>query len=129
LQPVIMVIDDDNTITELLATVIEKYGFTPITASNGRAALDILDQIPPPVLIITDYSMPLLNGRELILALSLKPGYEQIPVVMITGSSAQDLQLPNTCNFEGVILKPFDLATIAGIIMKYTGGDKSYHLA
>ena len=78
MQPVIMVIDDDNTITELLATVIEKYGFTPITASNGRAALDILDQIPPPVLIITDYSMPLLNGRELILPLSLKPGYEQI---------------------------------------------------
>jgi len=124
-----MVIDDDNSITKLLAIVVEEYGFTPITASNGKVALDILDKIPPPTLIITDYSMPQLNGRELIEILSLKPGYEQVPVVMITGSSVPDIQLPSTCNFKGVILKPFDLALIAGVIAKYTGGERSYHLA
>jgi len=123
------VIDDDNSITELLATIIEEHGFTPITASNGKAALDILDEIPPPTLIITDYSMPVLNGRELIETLSLKPGYERIPVIMITGSSVPDIQLPVTCNFKGLILKPFDLASIVGVIIKYTSEKRNYQLA
>lgn len=111
-----MVIDDDHAITNLLSTLLKKYHYTPITACNGSVALDTLKYCLLPTLILTDYCMPVLNGCELVEALSRQPAYRDIPVIMFTGSSIEDLQLPRTSNFKGIIQKPFELSSILDAI-------------
>ncbi len=117
--PIIMIIDDDRGITDLLSVLLKSNGYTPITAANGSAALNILKRSPLPLLILTDYSMPLLNGCGLIEILSRYSTLQNIPVIIMTGTAIENLRLPNTNNFKGIIPKPFRLCTVLDTIRHY----------
>lgn len=117
--PVIMVIDDDRGIADLLSIMLKSNGYTPITASNGSVALNLLKHSPRPMLILTDYSMPVLNGCELIEILSNYSGLQHIPAIIMTGTAIDDLRLPTTNNFKGIIPKPFKISTVLDTIRYY----------
>lgn len=121
-----MVIDDNSSIAQLLSIMLKSNGYTPITAPNGLDALDILKNCPLPALILTDYAMPVLNGCEFIETISIQPQFKDIPVVIITGSAIEDLRLPNTANFKGLIEKPFKVNTLLDTIKQLTALDE-YH--
>ncbi len=60
----ILVVDDETQITRVLKTVLQSQGYEVKTAADGEAALDLaMDWIPD--LIVTDLSMPKMNGIEL----------------------------------------------------------------
>lgn len=127
MQPVIMVIDDDYGITHLLSIMLKTHGYTPITAPDGSVALETLKICPLPKLIISDYCMPILNGGDLVEHLSSQTKYRDIPVVIMTGSEIDDLRLPNTSNFKGIIKKPFNIEIILNAIRtieKYNSPDQ-----
>lgn len=64
LRPLVLVVDDEPVITQTLSAILNARGLTVLTASDGFAALDLALLIPPEVLI-TDVSMPGMNGVEL----------------------------------------------------------------
>ncbi|NLI92985.1 MAG: response regulator [Peptococcaceae bacterium] len=119
MNPVVLVVDDDCAISNLLSIILKSNGYTPITASNGSAALDILKSSPIPSLILTDYSMPVLNGCKLIENISLQRHLQHIPILLMTGSDINDLELPTTRSFKGIILKPFKITTLLETINFY----------
>jgi two-component system chemotaxis response regulator CheY len=119
LKPVVMVIDDDSGISNLLSILLKNNGYTPITASNGSAALDTLKNCPVPSLILTDYSMPVINGCELIENISGQGHLGNIPILLMTGSDITDLKLPTTSNFKEIIPKPFKINTLLETICYY----------
>jgi CheY-like chemotaxis protein len=116
LGPVVMIIDDNSSIAQLLSIMLQNNGYTPITAPNGLAALDLLKNSPRPSLILTDYLMPSLNGCEFIEHISAKSLYKNIPVVIITGSAIEELRFPTTNNFKGIIMKPFNINTVLNTV-------------
>lgn len=119
-----MVIDDNSSIAQLLSIMLKSNGYTPITAPNGLAALDTLKTCPLPALILTDYAMPVLNGCEFIENISVHTKFKDIPVVIITGSAIDDLKLPKTGNFKGIIQKPFSIGTVLETIQDLTASDE-----
>jgi CheY-like chemotaxis protein len=114
-----MVIDDDRGIADLLSVVLKNNGYTPITAPNGYAAQDILTRCPQPILILSDYAMPIVNGCELIETISQHSYLQHIPAIIMTGSDIDSLRLPITHNFKGIIQKPFKISTILETIRYY----------
>ncbi|MDJ0305259.1 MULTISPECIES: response regulator [Dehalobacter] len=116
MRPVVMVIDDDTSIANLLSTMLISNGYTPIIASNGYSALTMLKSCPHPTLILTDYSMPILNGCEFIEKVSVQKNLKDIPVIMISGSDIEERKLPKTTNFKGIIQKPFKINTVLDVI-------------
>lgn len=118
MNPIVFLIDDDDDIIEVLSLMLSKNGYTPITARNGSAALDLLKHSPRPSLIITDYAMPLLNGCEFTENISVQSEYQDVPVIIITGSDITGLRLPQTRNFRGVIEKPFKIGTFLDTIRR-----------
>src|SRR5690348_11438716 len=62
-QPVIAVIDDDPAVCESTKLLLEIYGFSVQTYSNGP---DFLNEMPDVACIVVDYMMPDLNGLALI---------------------------------------------------------------
>ncbi|MGD9587553.1 MAG: PAS domain S-box protein [Pyrinomonadaceae bacterium] len=63
----ILVADDESTIREATRAALEKFGYRVITAEGGAEALVILrDEDPEISLVLTDMSMPGMNGSELI---------------------------------------------------------------
>jgi CheY-like chemotaxis protein len=84
----ILVVDDDALICLNMADQLVELGYKALEAYSGREALALLDQHPEIRLIVTDYSMPLMTGVELIeAALAKRPdllvllttGYAELP--------------------------------------------------
>jgi GAF domain-containing protein/CheY-like chemotaxis protein len=83
----IMVVDDDADVRELLRRTLEEAGYTVIEAENGQAALALLEQGLPGVILL-DLMMPELDGFGVVSALRDRETWHDIPVIIIT---AKDL--------------------------------------
>ena len=102
----ILVVDDDNDIRYLVQVLLTKMGHEVYQASNGAAALEILsEQIPH--LVITDAVMPSMNGYELLKRLKIRPETSEIPVIMLT--AAKDKVDGLTVHPDSYLAKPFSL--------------------
>ena len=86
----IMVIEDDRFLSSLIRARLEKDGFTVIQAFDGQEAVESFRQESGrPNLIILDLIMPKVTGFEVLQAISITPGLEKVPVVILS-NLAQD---------------------------------------
>jgi CheY-like chemotaxis protein len=83
-QPEVLLVEDDNDLRESLRSVIDSLGeYHVLTARNGGEALRELKQHPGVALVLTDLSMPGMNGWQLVQALAAL-GYDKDKIVVIT---------------------------------------------
>lgn len=80
----VLLVEDEPGSAEALRAVLETAGFRVATASNGRAALDLLAGEKPAV-ILADYSLPGVSGAELGRAVRADPRLADVPFVMVSG--------------------------------------------
>jgi CheY-like chemotaxis protein len=103
--PYILVVDDDADFRDGLRIALEMKGYQVEEAGNGREALDrIVDR--PPLLVLLDLQMPVMNGRELLQRLRAAPETREIPVVIISGFGFEwEAELMGA---QGYVGKPFE---------------------
>ena len=78
----ILVVDDEESIRDLLRLVLSGQGYSVVTASGGEEAIEYLEAQPFD-LVITDLVMPTVNGVEVLRAAKrIDPNF---PVIVITG--------------------------------------------
>lgn len=87
--PVVLVADDDAWILRMVATVLEKRGYTVIIANDGEEALQKA-LVTPPDLLITDVMMPRMDGWALVKALRARPELTALPVIFLTALSSDE---------------------------------------
>lgn len=82
-QPTILVVENEVSNRILIEKVLSTRGYRYVSASNGREALSILDyeQVD---LILTDLSMPVLDGYRTTQLIRARPGMAHIPIVAVT---------------------------------------------
>ena len=103
----ILVVEDDAELNRLFCTVLSKNGYNPIGASDGEAALDIM-QSEYIDLIITDIMMPRLDGFQL--TESLRQTDRTTPVLLITAKdSFGDKQRGFLSGADDYMVKPVDV--------------------
>lgn len=122
-MPRVLVVDDEQTILQILQDLLEDEGYTVVTASNGREALAVLAKAGQVVdLVLTDVMMPYLNGWQLCQAIQTDPAFKHIPVVLM---SAADKGNPNN-SYKPVAFtkKPLEFEELLALIARFT----SYHL-
>ena len=103
----ILVVEDDAELNRLFCTVLEKNGYNPIGASDGEAALDIM-QSEYIDLIITDIMMPRRGGFQL--TESLRQTDRTTPVLLITAKdSFGDKQRGFLSGADDYMVKPVDV--------------------
>jgi predicted signal transduction protein with EAL and GGDEF domain/DNA-binding response OmpR family regulator len=83
-QPRILLVDDDEVNLLLTGAALRERGFTVREATGGRAALAMLADWSPDVLVL-DAVMPGLDGFRTCAVLRDLPGFELLPVLMLTG--------------------------------------------
>jgi two-component system, OmpR family, phosphate regulon response regulator PhoB len=84
----IMVIEDDRFLSSLIKARLEKDGFGVIQAFDGEEAITVL-KTEKPNLIMLDLIMPKVTGFEVLQTISIMPGFEHVPVVILS-NLAQD---------------------------------------
>lgn len=100
----ILIVDDDHLLCGLHSLILERHGYDTVVAENGQEALDRLSNGHFD-LVITDRTMPVLDGASMILA--LRSAGSQIPVIMISGSFALSPLPPAIASeVSATLLKP-----------------------
>jgi CheY-like chemotaxis protein len=82
----VLVIDDDDSIREALADVLEQAGYTPVCVPNGAEALAYLSDGTRPSLILLDLMMPVMDGETFLTVKESDPDLADVPVILITAS-------------------------------------------
>jgi CheY-like chemotaxis protein len=103
--PYILVVDDDRDFREGLRLALEMKGYQVEEAGNGQEAL-VQIEAKPPLLVLLDLQMPVMNGRELLQRLRSVPETKEIPVVIISGFGFEwEAELMGA---QGYVGKPFE---------------------
>ncbi len=103
----ILVVEDDSNIEQLVCFKLKNSGYEVATAHNGAEALDYLKSKPVD-LVITDVMMPVMGGKELVIALKKDPMTSSIPVIMLTSRTLEkEIVEGFSLGVEDYIKKPF----------------------
>lgn len=81
--PVVLVVDDEPGLLRLFTALIERLNCRVIAADGGEAALDILDEITPDLLIL-DLAMPEKNGYQVLQYVRSIPRLGNMKVMILT---------------------------------------------
>lgn len=80
---VILVVEDDEEIRLVTRRALQREGYSVVEASNGRVALDCLEQTRPD-LILLDLMMPELDGFQFLDHVHATPAWRAIPVIVLS---------------------------------------------
>ena len=86
----ILVIEDDDQIALFIRHFLERGGYEVRVAADGKEAGDLIGSIEPPSLVTLDIDLPHASGDELMLKIKTTPGWERVPVVMVTATPKTD---------------------------------------
>jgi len=120
----ILVVDDEESITQLLSTALRYEGFEVQTAATGRAALSEVEAFRPD-LVLLDVMLPDLDGFEVQRRLPGGPG--RLPVVFLTARrDTEDRVRGLTVGADDYVTKPFSLEELVArvrAVLRRTRGD------
>jgi PAS domain S-box-containing protein len=83
-QPEVLLVDDDEVNLMLTAIALRERGFKLVEAASGEQALRLLRDWTPDIVVL-DAMMPGLDGFDTCSRLRRHPGFENLPVLMLTG--------------------------------------------
>ena len=83
-QPEVLLVDDDEVNLLLTALALRERGFNLVEATGGEQALELLRNWTPDIIVL-DAMMPGLDGFDTCRQLRRTPGFENVPVLMLTG--------------------------------------------
>jgi two-component system, OmpR family, response regulator len=122
----VLVVDDEDSITQLVSTVLRYEGFEVETAADGRAAVRIAERFRPD-LVVLDVMLPDWDGFEVYRRLS--NGAPRMPVLFLTArDSTQDRVHGLTLGADDYVGKPFSLEELVArvrAVLRRTRGDES----
>lgn len=115
---VVLVVDDDPGSLEIAEMVLAYYGAMVLTAVNGREGLALMRKYRPRM-IITDLSMPVMDGWELIKALKHDRALSDIPVVALTAHAmAGDRERALAAGCHNYLTKPLTPSSFIRDLMR-----------
>jgi CheY-like chemotaxis protein len=111
----VLIVEDEFAIADLLEMVLTDEGYRVLTAANGRQGLERLAEGPLPVLVISDYMMPLLDGAGLLQAMRNVEAQRDIPCIIM--SSVPEANVRERVNgYTAFVRKPFQLAAVIELV-------------
>jgi CheY-like chemotaxis protein len=81
--PLILVVDDDQTVREVVGRYLERTGFSVVTASGGQEGLRLARELRPAAMTL-DLLMPDLDGWTVLAAIKGDPTLAHIPVILMS---------------------------------------------
>lgn len=123
-QPKILIVDDVSINVEILENIIQAEGYIALCALSVQEALDIMDETMPD-LILSDYTMPGMNGMEFCRLLKSNPRTRNIPFIFITvADTREDKREAFLAGAVDFIPKPFEPVEV---IMRVNNHLNSFH--
>ncbi len=108
----ILVVDDEQSLLNLIVTVLEEAGHSVFTARHGKEALALIET-ELPHLIISDVMMPVMDGLTLLEEVRARPKWEAVKVILISAAPIKNTTVVKADHYLG---KPYDIDTLEEIV-------------
>lgn len=122
-MPMILVVDDDRKLLDMLRRTLAYEGYKVLTATNGREALDHVQDRRPDVIVL-DWLLPKLQGVEV--AKRLRAAGDQMPILMLTAKDTIEDRVEGLdSGADDYLVKPFAPAELLArlrVILRRTNG-------
>ena len=113
----VLLVDDEPGVRFALSEVLRDRGYRVISVGSGLEALAALDGVD---LVVTDLSMPGMDGLELVSQIAARA--PALPVILLTAhGSEQLLRIASSRGACGCLSKPFDIDEIAQVVERALG--------
>lgn len=118
----ILVVDDEPALQRLMAFVLQRQGYSLLTASNGDEALEIVRSHHPD-LVILDIMMPRRDGYEVAEIMRADPDLAETPIVMLSArAQEEDVERGITAGVNSYVTKPFEPEKLTEIVAALLSG-------
>jgi len=109
----VLIVDDSPTMRRIIANTLKKLGYDDVVeAGDGTEGLQCVSQGRPD-LILTDWSMPYMDGCEFVRTLRSRAGMETVPVLMVTTHAERThVMLALHAGVDDYLVKPFTPETL-----------------
>jgi DNA-binding response OmpR family regulator len=114
----ILLVDDEPDVRTSVAMILRMEGYEVITGTHGADALDIIGSSPPDI-VISDFMMPWMNGRELIVQLKACEATRGIPTIIVSGVTPGEPE-----PWDAFLRKPMDIAELLSTIERLLAGSR-----
>ena len=110
-QGAVLVVDDEEIVRNLMATVLEDAGFEVLTATDGVEALEIFEANSDRIrLILLDMMMPRMNGEEVYTEIRAKR--PDTSIILMSGFSEEQVTSKISGDTARFLKKPFQIAAL-----------------
>jgi two-component system cell cycle response regulator len=111
----VLLVEDDRSLRRLLEIILERANYTYLSAGDGFEAQEVL-QSNRIDLVITDASMPGLNGYELCRFIKFEESLAHIPIVLLSALEPQGVETDHVDEF---LTKPVAPEEFLAVVKKY----------
>lgn len=123
-RPILYLVDDESDQLLLMTRAADcsgEFGEIRSAVDAHLAYQELLEMAessrPPPALVVTDWKMPDLSGAELACALRAHPALNEIPVIVLSGSSSEaDRAEALACGCRAFFQKPDDFSELIDLL-------------
>lgn len=114
----ILIVDDDQSIGEVLQLILEDEGYLTEVHIDGQAIETLTE--PFPDLIFLDIRVSGTDGRAICQHLKSQPATRSIPIILL--SAHMDTQrIAGEAGADGFLAKPFQMEDVLSLVAKYVG--------
>jgi len=114
----IVVIDDEEDSLMVAQVILDEYGAHTHTATNGEEGLTVIRSVKPKF-VISDLSMPVLDGWGLIAKMQGEPVLKDIPTIALTAHAMiGDRERAVAAGFHNYLTKPLTVETFIQDLVK-----------
>ena len=99
----VVIAEDEDAERFLAQEALEEAGYLVLGARDGNEALARMLGLAMPTIAVVDLRMPRMSGEELIAAMKADQKLRDIPIIVMTGKTGRDLQVPHA---DRVLSKP-----------------------
>lgn len=120
----ILVVDDNPDTREIMQLYMDSQGFTVVIAGDGIEGIEVAT-LEKPDLIVTDASMPKLDGIEMVKRLRNQSQFNKVPIVIVTGVGSRMQREAQDCGADRVLIKPVTPSELVAKINELLGSCNS----
>jgi CheY-like chemotaxis protein len=114
----ILIVEDDADIRETLQHLLEASGYRAAPASNGQVALDLIDTMGSPCLILLDLMVPVMDGWAFLSALDQNERLADVPIVIVSAYTDKVASLERA---QQILKKPVDIHALMAVVRQHCG--------
>jgi two-component system CheB/CheR fusion protein len=125
----VLVVDDDFSVAESMAVLLQLEGHEVSIAQTGQEALALARTFRPQVIIL-DIGLPVMDGYEVARRLRQQPETQQVVLIALTGYGDEQAQTEaKAAGFDHHLIKPVDPEVLSALLVAGPTGEGTFSTA